>query len=306
MIALWPLLPAGYFLLRRLMQQGFGNARATYPPNARKPEQTQRPAGARRRAPAGQAPSRTVQLKPGSRYRATLALGAVEALAPNEAVLARVQQLVGPWKGASASGDGATRVVVGTYAGKARTLQLPTQVVKFETLGASSSSSAPRSSSSKPPPASKPASKLPDPIRDMLDMGQPPVPSAPSSTVQAPADKDFPAGMKVVDVPAPERGAVKPAARKPAPRKPTPRRPASKPSSSTPAKRTAKEAAAALYAYVVPIAKAGRTSALGSKGKPNPVVQAAQRDMGLPADGIYGPATRTKGKQLLGKDFPPR
>lgn len=63
------------------------------------------------------------------------------------------------------------------------------------------------------------------------------------------------------------------------------------------------EAAAALFEYL----RSTKPPTWGVKGAPNKVIQAAQNDMGgLAADGIYGPKTRARGKELLGKAFPPR
>jgi hypothetical protein len=72
-------------------------------------------------------------------------------------------------------------------------------------------------------------------------------------------------------------------------------------------KRTPQQAAAALLAYVTPITKARQSSILGSKASPNTTVAIAQTEMGdVATDGIYGPATRARGKALIGKNFPPR
>jgi hypothetical protein len=74
-----------------------------------------------------------------------------------------------------------------------------------------------------------------------------------------------------------------------------------------PAKRAPIQAARELLEYVSSAIKSGQGSTLGTKTAPNPAVKAAQIDMGVsPADGIYGPATRNKGKSLTGKDFPAR
>lgn len=74
-----------------------------------------------------------------------------------------------------------------------------------------------------------------------------------------------------------------------------------------PAKRAPIQAARELLEYVSSVIKSGQGATLGSKTAPNPAVKAAQLDMGIsPADGIYGPATRNKGKALTGKDFPAR
>lgn len=70
--------------------------------------------------------------------------------------------------------------------------------------------------------------------------------------------------------------------------------------------REPKQAARDLYNYVQKTIANKQSGLLGSKGRPNPFVRDAQRDMGLKPDGIYGPATRTRGKQLLQKSFPPR
>jgi hypothetical protein len=86
-----------------------------------------------------------------------------------------------------------------------------------------------------------------------------------------------------------------------------PKVPASKMIAQPPAaKRSPAQAAAELLAYVTPILAAKRGSELGTKGAPNAVVKAAQLDMGIAADGIYGPSTRTRGKALTGKTFPVR
>lgn len=67
------------------------------------------------------------------------------------------------------------------------------------------------------------------------------------------------------------------------------------------AKRTPKQAALALLAYVK-----GPKPDFGVKGRPSAVVRAAQIDMGVTPDGIYGPTTRNAGRELTGKAFPPR
>lgn len=73
------------------------------------------------------------------------------------------------------------------------------------------------------------------------------------------------------------------------------------------AKRTPQKAAQDLLAYVKPILAARKGSELGTKGAPNPFVKSAQIDMGgVAADGIYGPDTRARGKQLINVTFPAR
>lgn len=70
---------------------------------------------------------------------------------------------------------------------------------------------------------------------------------------------------------------------------------------------TQKEAAAVLLKYVRAIGDVGRSARLGYRGHPNVIVQTAQTGMGgLTPDGIYGGATRRRGKQLTGAPFPPR
>lgn len=71
-------------------------------------------------------------------------------------------------------------------------------------------------------------------------------------------------------------------------------------------KRSAQQAASDLLAHATQLLNAKRGAELGVKGAPSAFVKAAQIDMGVQADGIYGPATRTKGKQLTGKNFPAR
>lgn len=285
MIGLWPFVPA--ILLWALKRGSAGSRARSIPPGeSRPPGQSQRPAGGSR-PPAGRSPrpagrqsapskpskgdqlpdpikeildaaappapapskkgkassSRTVALKPGTTYRALLKLTGAAVLATNDMVVERIQQTAGPFADAKGTGAGADRVVTGRYAGKARTVKLPPEVLTFSAIGSgSSSSSAPR---------------------------------------------------------------TKP---KPAPRKPTPAaRPPSPLDSGTVARRSPQAAATDLLAYVNQAVKAKKTATLGSKGKPNTFVEAAQRDMGgLTADGIYGPDTRARGKALTGKSFPPR
>jgi hypothetical protein len=71
--------------------------------------------------------------------------------------------------------------------------------------------------------------------------------------------------------------------------------------------RAPRVAAQDLYTYVTELVRADRGAELGSTAKPNATVRDAQRDMKLlTADGIYGTKTRTRGKELLGREFPPR
>jgi hypothetical protein len=71
--------------------------------------------------------------------------------------------------------------------------------------------------------------------------------------------------------------------------------------------RGARAAAQALYDYVTAAIRSGRGATLGDKSGPNAFVRDAQRDMGrLTTDGIYGPKTRARGKELLGREFPAR
>lgn len=68
-----------------------------------------------------------------------------------------------------------------------------------------------------------------------------------------------------------------------------------------------RDAAQQLYRYVAGVISAGKASTLGTKGHPNPEVKRLQLAMGrIQGDGIYGPATRARGKELLGRDFPAR
>lgn len=78
-----------------------------------------------------------------------------------------------------------------------------------------------------------------------------------------------------------------------------------------PAGRSPRAAAQALYDYArdPAVRTAHPASAFGYRGHPNSFVRQAQLDMGLvlpDADGIYGPRTRARGQQLLGRPFPPR
>lgn len=162
-----------------------------------------------------------------------------------------------------------------------------------------------------PPPAS---------LDPMIEPPGPPIPHKPfgDTPLEVDAGPDNrvppPAPVPVVVAPAPSSpGAppptpvvVLPAA--PLPKPPPPPLLASPPAPKPvgPVARTPKKAAQDLLEYVSPILKARRGSELGTKGAPNAFVRAAQTDMGVKPDGIYGPDTRTKGKQLLGVTFPAR
>jgi len=71
--------------------------------------------------------------------------------------------------------------------------------------------------------------------------------------------------------------------------------------------RSARDAARALLNYVSPLIRAGKAAQLGSKDAPNDTIANAQRDMRIiKSDGIYGPKTAARGKELLGIEFPSR
>lgn len=68
-----------------------------------------------------------------------------------------------------------------------------------------------------------------------------------------------------------------------------------------------REAAERLYVYVVERIRSGRARTLGDKANANVQVREYQAAMGkIFADGIYGPASRKRGKELLGREFPAR
>lgn len=135
-------------------------------------------------------------------------------------------------------------------------------------------------------------------------------PSRPAEkvTVKKPAAASIPAnkvtvttGKPTVSSPAPKPAAKPSAATAP---KPTPPPGAAEVVTT---QRTTKQAAQALHSYVTPLIRSGRGAELGSAAKPNDFVAAAQRDMKLIAsDGIYGPKTMARGKELLGVEFPSR
>jgi hypothetical protein len=132
---------------------------------------------------------------------------------------------------------------------------------------------------------------------------------------------EFPSRTNKLAAAVMSRAAPKPAAPKQAPPAPAPavqeyeqapavkaaaeatKPPAPPASLDTPvSEHSPKEAATALYTYVT----SGHVD-WGSKSKPNELIRGAQKDMGkLVADGIYGQKTRDRGKQLIGKTFPPR
>lgn len=79
------------------------------------------------------------------------------------------------------------------------------------------------------------------------------------------------------------------------------------PTTPTPSGRTSKQAAQALRDWVNAALKSGNDAALGSSKAPNDTVAIAQRDMRLiVSDGVYGPKTAARGKELLGVEFPSR
>lgn len=80
----------------------------------------------------------------------------------------------------------------------------------------------------------------------------------------------------------------------------------SAPANAIEASRSPRQAAQQLYEYVVPLIRNGRGSVLGTKNAPNEIVARAQQDMRIAVDGVYGPATRARGKELLGREFPAR
>jgi hypothetical protein len=71
--------------------------------------------------------------------------------------------------------------------------------------------------------------------------------------------------------------------------------------------RAPEAAAQELFNYAREVLSKSKGYLLGTKAAPSRLVQDAQTDMGeIAADGIYGPATRDRGKALLGKTFPAR
>lgn len=157
----------------------------------------------------------------------------------------------------------------------------------------------------------------------------PPGPQQPAAAPQLPANHPF--GDQPLEVDVPEQGEAAAAAAEEHAQAsggggaPPPsaaagpslsfRKPAAKLAASTPsptaakpaAKRTPITAAKDLLSYVSSAIASGAAATLGTKASPNPIVKAAQIDMSItPADGIYGPATRNRGKALTGLAFPAR
>jgi hypothetical protein len=146
---------------------------------------------------------------------------------------------------------------------------------------------------------------------------------------RAPAKRAEGRGFKSLDFsnapasapPAPARSTTAPSApninlggglaRRPPPRKPARARPrpvrqapdvVADASNIAPSKRSPAQAAADLYAYVT-----GPHPKWGVKNDPSTFIADCERDMGnVPVQGIYGPLDRARGKQLIGKNFPPR
>jgi hypothetical protein len=194
-------------------------------------------------APSPAPGARTVTLTPGTTYRALLQLGPATSWAGNDLVVERLQAIAGPFANAKATGSGTDRVATGRYTGKARTINLPPEVLTLAAIDAKRDAApAPPRDAAPPPPAA---------------VNVPPVPE------RAPA-----------------------------------------PSASG---RTPIRAAQELHDYARKAIANRQGALLGTKTRPNAFVRGAQLDMGVtPADGIYGPATRTRGQQLLRKSFPAR
>jgi hypothetical protein len=169
-------------------------------------------------------------------------------------------------------------------------------------------------------PVTNPPPTLPLPSLDpLLDPPGPPAPSSLQPVVLAPAPSPAPAAPSSPSMPTyPVSVPAAAATPKLPPKRPFGDQPLDvqagqsnvAPPKAAPApasKRSAQQAALDLLGYVTPILAAKRGAELGVKGQPNPIVKAAQLDMGdVPADGIYGPRTRAKGKALISKNFPAR
>jgi peptidoglycan hydrolase-like protein with peptidoglycan-binding domain len=82
----------------------------------------------------------------------------------------------------------------------------------------------------------------------------------------------------------------------------------SEPVATESATRKPTQAAQDLYTYATALIRGGHGDQLGNKSAPDETVRSAQRDMKgkLATDGIYGPKTMARGKELLGREFPAR
>jgi len=177
---------------------------------------------------------RTVELIPGTRYRATIELEGLKALANNDMIAQELQKGGPNFSELNVLGMDTKRTATGVYIGPRKTWELPKEIVKLERVAGPKPEDKP-----KPKPDDKPSDK--------------------------PKPDDKPAG------------------------------------------RTPTQAATFLYSYATEAIRAGKGSSLGTKGHANETVKLAQRDMRkIEADGIYGPKTRARGKELLGKPFPER
>jgi hypothetical protein len=244
------------------------------------------PKAAPGKAPRGAAPppGKTpgmVTLTQGKSYEAELTLTDVQQMATNQMVIENLQKQVGPWKELAVTGQGSVRHAHGTYSGKTRAVKLPPQVTRFAEVHAATVVA----------PSSVPAHAV-----KLL-----PGAAAPAAA-HVPAAHAAPAAA-AAPLPAPLPAREAPPAPPGTPGEPEP----------LPVKRTAKQAASDLYDYVTARVRAGHGGELGTKSSRNEIVHKAQADMGgakLSAalargeGGIYGPLTRTRGKELLGREFP--
>jgi hypothetical protein len=294
---------------------------------------------------------REVELMPGVRYRATLELTGIKALA-NNAMVAEELQKGGPhFSDLAVLGRDTKRTATGVYICPRKRWTLPPEIVKLERQIVKPDEKPEPKPDDKPAPAGRTPSKAAEALysyvtarirsgqaatlgdksqpnevvrdaqRDMRKiatdgiygpktmargkelLGKP----FPPRTLQLPAKPAEPFKVPPKAAPAPKPAPAPKAPAKPA--APTASKPAAPPPATEPVRRAPEQAARELLAYVKAALASGTGLAtkLGTKATPSATVRDAQRDMGqITADGIYGPATRERGRALISTPFPPR
>lgn len=246
-----------------------GKRRAAAPaPKAKKPAGPSPDAltPARKPTPTG----RSFELVPDVQYRAIMKLADTQAMASNNAVADRLQAIAGPWRELHVLGKGAKRTATGIYGGYKRTIDLPAAIVSIARTDGIPSHAvkvvAPNAPAAKPPAPHKAL-----PAASSAEAPHPPVEHAEPAPATAEAEH-----------------------------------------MAEPVGRAPSVAARQLYDYVTKIIRGGQGAQLREPARDD-FVNEAQHDMkgakllaalNKGQGGLYGPLTRARGKELIGREFP--